>query len=104
MADTNNIKAFMGNLIKEAERNPAYRQKLINNPKEVIEEKLKFKLPDEFKVVVHQDTPRRLNIVLPNESKELSEMELAAVSGGVCWSYDSCPDHFECVYDSPYPY
>jgi hypothetical protein len=95
MADSNNIQAFMGSLIKEAESNPQFRERFISNPKDVLEEKLNFKLPEDFEVIVHQDTPQRLNIVLPLQSEELSEIELEAISGAGCYTHNDCGEFKE---------
>jgi hypothetical protein len=87
MYETPAVRTFKDNLIKNAAENPEFKEKLINNPKEVVEKRLNYKLPENFEIAVHEDTPMKLNIVLPLDSAELSEVELAAVSGGGCYTH-----------------
>jgi len=82
---------FMQRITKASAESPEFRAKFMADPKSTIEANLKFKLPDNLEIVVHEDTPNKLNIVLPAVSEELSEIELSAVSGGVCW--DDCDDN-----------
>jgi hypothetical protein len=79
-------KNFLDKVLKAAAEDPGLKEMLLKNPKEVFESRLNFKLPENFEIVVHEDTPVKINIVLPSESEELSEFELAAVAGGICWS------------------
>jgi len=79
---------FIEKLMQMASESPEFREKLIADPKSVIQERINFRLPDDLEVVVHVDTPQKLNLVLSEPKEELSELELSAVSGGVCW--DDC--------------
>jgi len=79
---------IISKMISAAMESPELKAKLIENPKGVLEFMTNFKLPEDFEIVVHEDTPNKLNIVLPSNIEELSELELSAVSGGVCW--DNC--------------
>jgi hypothetical protein len=91
MADLSEKQEFIKDVIAATQKNPEFRELLLKNPKKILEERLKFSLPEDFEVVVHQDTAAKLNIVLPYASEELTEVELAAVSGGaVCWGEPSC--------------
>lgn len=56
---------------------------------------MKFKFPEDFKVAVYEDTSTKLNIVLPDNSEELSEAELEAVAGGLYWG-NWCTDKSSC--------
>jgi len=85
MENQQNKENLVSRLVKMAQESPEFRAKLIANPKAIFEFQAKFKLPDNFEIIVHEDTPNKLNIVLPNSVEELSEVELSAVSGGVCW-------------------
>jgi hypothetical protein len=93
MQDMQNQQEFMSKILKAAAEKPEFRKMLIENPKEMIEKMSNFKLPEDFEVAVHEDTPTKLNIVLPVVSDELSEVELSAVAGGVCWTDCSCEDY-----------
>jgi len=92
MNDMLNKQEFLSKVIKNASENPEFRQRLTQNAKEVIEEMVNFKFPEEYEIEVHEDTPSKLNIVLPSMSEELSEVDLSAISGGVCWNH-SCQDY-----------
>jgi hypothetical protein len=87
---------FIDSLINETHSNPGLREKLLASPKEVIEEKLNFRIPDDFEIAVHEDTPMKMNIVLPVSSEELTEIDLAAVSGAGCYTYVPQCDHGDC--------
>jgi hypothetical protein len=72
------------NIIALAKEDPEFRKKLLADPQKTIQERVKFKLPDDFKILVHQDAPNVFNIVLPDySSEELSEEQLSAVTGGL---------------------
>ena len=79
---------FLQRIAVKAAESPEFRANFMANPKSMMEEKLKFKLPENMEVVVLEDSPDKIHIVLPSPREELSEMELSSVSGGVCWDYD----------------
>jgi hypothetical protein len=91
MSDSNGQQGFINKVIKAASENPEFRTMFLADPKKVLEDKLNIKLPEDFEIVVHQDTAAKLNITLPYHSEELTDVELSAVSGGVCWAeFASC--------------
>jgi hypothetical protein len=91
MAEISEKQDFVGKIARAAALNPEIKEALLKNPREVVEARLGFKLPDNFEINVIQDTPNKINIVIPFKSEELTEAELSAVSGGVCWDFcDSC--------------
>lgn len=65
-------------------KDPEFKKRYLENPKSVIEETLGVKLPDDFKVVVHENTPRTLNIALGLDpsSLNLTDEQLELVAGG----------------------
>lgn len=71
-------------ILEAAEQSPEFRAKFIANPKGAIEAFLNFKLPGEFEILVHEDTPNRINIVLPYSPNELTDKDLSQLSGGNC--------------------
>ena len=80
---------FLQRIAVKAAESPEFRANFMANPKSMMEEKLKFKLPENMEVVVLEDSPDKIHIVLPSpREEELSEIELAAVSGGICWDHD----------------
>jgi len=96
MSDISNKQEFVSKIISYAGERPEFKEKLLKNPKAVVEKMANFKFPEDFEVSVYEDTPTKLNIVLPNTSDELSEVELSAVSGGVCWTFCSCEGDTSC--------
>jgi len=61
------------------------RSELINEPKSVISKLLNVKIPDKFKILIHEDSSETIHIVLPPKgimTDELNNNELDSVSGG----------------------
>ena len=85
MPDIPEKHEFFEKILKLAAENPGFREKLLKNPKEAIQSMVNFTFPDDFEIAVHEDTPLKLNIILPDTSDELSEVELSVVSGGSDW-------------------
>lgn len=87
MTEKQSKNDFIFNLVKKAEEDMDFRDKLKNNPRETIEELLSISLPESIKILVHEDTREVVNIVLPPLKRDdLSEGELDLVAGGdVCW-------------------
>lgn len=75
-------------LARECLKNPALRQQLKDNPREVIEKVMGKKLPKEVKFNIVEEHGLDFTIVLPQESKEI-EATLAGISGGVTGSSSS---------------
>ncbi|MBO3458670.1 NHLP leader peptide family RiPP precursor [Aetokthonos hydrillicola Thurmond2011] len=75
----------------KASIDPAYKQRLLNNPKAVISEELGQQLPPDLTIQVLQQTPNHLYLLLPYQEliqdelaeDELTEDELASVIGGI---------------------
>lgn len=84
MSTTPNKQEIIATIVKLAIEKPEFKEKLLKSPKEAVEALINTKLPENFELVVHEDSPTKINIVLPNTSDELSEVELLAVSGGCC--------------------
>ena len=82
-------KEFEAKLVLKALEDDNFRNKLLNNPKSVIEEELGKSLPDGVEVKVIEERPNTMTFVLPKKvvqvdsSGELSEESLNDVSGGV---------------------
>ena len=92
MPDIPEKHKFLEKILKLAGEKPEFREKLLKSPKEAIQSMVTFTLPEDFEIAVHEDTPSKVNIILPNTSDELSEVELSAVSGGCGWLGGSSPD------------
>ncbi|MDJ0713528.1 MAG: NHLP leader peptide family RiPP precursor [Prochloraceae cyanobacterium] len=76
-------------LIAKAWSDEAFKEKLLKNPKAVLEEEMGGQLPEEIKNVrIIEETEDTIYISLPKKpeqssSEELSEEELEAVAGGL---------------------
>lgn len=93
-------------LLEKALKDDAFRQRLITDPKGTIESETSLKLPDEINITVLEENPQNFFLVIPsvegnNQSDELSEQELMAVSGGFDWSIatdcGSCGPNQQCT-------
>ena len=71
-------------LIEKAMQDPAFRAKLVADPKAVIEKELGRKLPDGVSVRVLEDSASAVHLVLPPAPAkgQLSDAELESVAGG----------------------
>ena len=69
------------------------RRRLLEDPKEVVEQELGSRLPDNVRVVAVEETADTIYLVLPPAARsgqadgELSEEELEVVAGG--WDYNT---------------
>jgi hypothetical protein len=72
-------------LVARATTDPAFRQRLLADPRSAIASEGGVELPPESRVQVLQETTRSFYLVLPCQEVvdgELSDAELAGVSGG----------------------
>jgi hypothetical protein len=76
-------------VIAQALEDPAYKQRLLNTPKAVLEETFDMNIPDDVTIQVLQQSPKHLYLLLPIDPAEfvaqgvISESELEAIAGGV---------------------
>lgn len=74
------LNSVIGQRVKEKE---GLRQEILSDPKAALEKEFKVKIPDNFTVEVHVETPSTLHIILPAENAlELTEDQLDQVAGG----------------------
>ena len=86
-------------IIARALKEEAFRQELLGNPQAAIERALGISVPAGVTIVVHQDTPTTLHLVLPIEAPraawaDLSDAELEQAVGGIMpgnSNHQSCP-------------
>jgi hypothetical protein len=68
-------------LLKRALADPAFRARLVENPREAVAEELGVDLPPELEVVVVEETPDRIAIVLPVDFGGLGPDAVWAMTG-----------------------
>ena len=68
-------------LIARVTDDEVFRTRLLENPKEVIQEATGIAIPEDFNIKVHEEDSTTAHIVLP-PGGQLTEGDLAAVAGG----------------------
>ena len=63
-----------------------FRTRFLENPKAVISAETGITIPENFNVMVHEDTDDTIHIVLPSSS-ELTEEELQHAAGGLYYGW-----------------
>jgi Nitrile hydratase, alpha chain len=81
------ILALQPQIIAKAMKDEAFRQHLLNNPKQTLEREFGLIVPHGATILIHEETPTTLHLVLPmkrptGELQELSDEELKEVAGG----------------------
>ncbi len=81
------IIALQPQIVSKAIKDEAFRQHLLQNPKQALERELGFTIPHGVTIQIHEETPTTLQLVLPmkpltGEWMELSDEELKEVAGG----------------------
>lgn len=69
-------------IVAQAWRDPAYRDRLLRDPKSVLQEELQkldpnIQLPADLQVAVHEEAPTQMHLVLPRNPREISLSEAA---------------------------
>ena len=68
-------------LVERADNDEDFRARLLSDSRAVVHDEFGITIPEEMNLVVVEDDPNTVHLVLPRSS-ELSEEELAAASGG----------------------
>jgi hypothetical protein len=75
-------------IVQRSLQDDAFRQRLLSDPKAVVEEELGTRLPEGIRVRAVEESADTIYLVLPSasplggEGGELSELQLEAVAGG----------------------
>jgi hypothetical protein len=74
-------------LIEKAIKDDSFRKQLVENPGATIEAETGMKIPETMKIVILEEDPKTVYLILPAKSMEsadmeLSETELESVAGG----------------------
>ena len=74
-------------LIEKAMKDESFRKQLIENPGAAIEDETGMKMPEAMKIIVLEEDPQTVYLVLPqgysqDTEMELSETELEDIAGG----------------------
>ena len=86
-------------LIEKSLQDDAFRQRLLEDPKALIEQELGTPVPDEVQILAVEETPETIYLVLPPATSavgrdgEIPDRDLEAVSGGKASTspYQTCP-------------
>lgn len=86
-------QALEEQIVKRAQEDPAFREELLRDPQAALAQLAGGALPPGVDIVVHEETPRTIHLVLPPnphraESWELTDADLDKVAGG-SWCYDA---------------
>lgn len=79
-------KKLENQLIEKAMKDEEFREELLKNPKETIEQEFNIKIPDFINFSIFEEDGQSFYLVLPQKSNpqskdELTESELNAISG-----------------------
>lgn len=85
MAQTMSRGEMQDLLMKFSLQDPKYRDKLINDPEDVVEKQFGYDVPEGVKVEAIQETADTVYVVVPHvpeEGEELEDADLEKVAGG----------------------
>ncbi|MCX6279431.1 MAG: NHLP leader peptide family RiPP precursor [Bacteroidetes bacterium] len=99
METSNQRKQIEQYLIEKAMKDETFRKRLLENPKETIEQESRLKLPDSINIRVLQEDSETVYLVLPRttdgaQEDELTETELASVAGGADGYSNGCNETY----------
>jgi hypothetical protein len=70
-----------GRLVKRASSDPAFRARLLETPREALAEELGVQLPGNLEVIVIEERPDRIAIVIPADLSGLGTDAVRAMTG-----------------------
>jgi hypothetical protein len=82
-------------LINRSLEDDSFRQRLLEDPKAVVEQELGSTLPESIEIRAVEESAQTIYLVLPSasavgEGGEISDEELEAVAGGGTWTDPTC--------------
>ena len=92
-------------LIEKSLQDDAFRQRLLEDPKALIEQELGTPVPDEVQILAVEETPETIYLVLPPATSavgrdgEIPDHHLEAVAGGQepTSADQTCPAYHPCI-------
>ena len=72
-------------LIEKAWKDPEFKREIVSDPKGMLEKYLGQKLPEQLRIIIHEEDASTLHLSIPpapSNLSELSDVELEQVSGG----------------------
>ncbi|MEN6349712.1 MAG: NHLP leader peptide family RiPP precursor [Syntrophomonas sp.] len=79
-------KEFEEQVIKKAQSDKEFKKTLVDNPKEIFGQ-LGVRIMEDVEVKVVEESAKVVYLVLPYNPEELTDEQLAGVTGGGCGSY-----------------
>ena len=73
--------SFVEQLVAKAEEDTDFRERLLTDPNAALTEVFGITVPEDFKVIVHEEDARTAHLVLP-AAAELSDAQLQQAAGG----------------------
>lgn len=79
--DPRTIEGFrrLQKALQAAASEPDLRQRLLENPREALAE-AELDVPDDVELVVHENTPNQVHIVIPSRVMDWDELDIEAVN------------------------
>lgn len=81
-------------IVAKAMRDPAFRQRLLSDPKATLQAEFGVPVSSEVTIHIHQETPNDIHIVIPGEApggvSELSDADLELAVGGMMPRTNTC--------------
>ena len=79
--ETMTVGAIREQLIEKAVEDETFRARLLADPKAAVQDELGIEAPEDFTLMVHEETANTSHLVLPPSAK-LDEVALAQAAGG----------------------
>ena len=83
-------------IIYKALKDPKFKEKLINDPKKILEKEFKQKFNEKVNVKIIEEKPNEITLVIPKlpDNHQISDKELKQISGNDDIKTYKCNTHF----------